>query len=34
MQGVDFVTDQSRFQQIVSLLNQSYPSGITPIALL
>ena len=34
MQGVDFVTDQSKFQQIVSLLNQSYPSGITPIALL
>jgi deoxyadenosine/deoxycytidine kinase len=34
MQGVDFVTDQNKFQQIVSLLSQTYASGITPITLL
>lgn len=33
MQGVDFVSDKNKFQQIVAMLNQTYPDGITNVAI-
>ena len=33
MQGIDFIDDKSKFQQILQLLNEDYPKGITNISL-
>jgi deoxyguanosine kinase len=33
MQGVDFVNDKSKFEQIIQLLLKDYPKGITNITL-
>jgi len=33
MQGVDFIQEQHKFEQIISLLEKEYPKGITHISL-